>query len=85
MNIMFRNAVDFLFFLTGKATSTIKKKTKKPFLWISLWVRRDPAYLLCSLFTLKQNTDISYEANTACVCMVEEDLGGCLKCAKQVK
>ena len=25
MNIMFRNAVDFLFFLRGKATSTIKK------------------------------------------------------------
>lgn len=27
MNIMVRNTVDFLFFLTGKATSTIKKKT----------------------------------------------------------
>ena len=75
----------FYSFLQEKQHQLLKKKTKKPFLWISLRVRRDPAYLLCSLFTLKQNTDISYEANTACVCMVEEDLGGCLKCAKQVR
>lgn len=47
---------------------------------------KNPAYLLCSLFTLKQNdTDISYQANTTCVFMVEEDLAGCLKCAEQVR
>lgn len=86
MNIMVRNTVDFLFFLTGKATSTIKKKKKTFSVDLFVGQEKNPAYLLCSLFILKQNdTDISYQANTTCVFMVEEDLAGCLKCAEQVR
>ncbi|KAM7231181.1 hypothetical protein CapIbe_017626 [Capra ibex] len=60
---------------------------KKQTFSVDLFVgqEKNPAYLLCSLFTLKQNdTDISYQANTTCVFMVEEDLAGCLKCAEQI-